>query len=63
LRKRLRRNAPSRTGKHGGWYGGGSVLNNGSVDDDRGGGESGYVLTATSEKTSGYALGEEFYLT
>lgn len=42
-------------GGGGGWYGGGA--NNNST-----GGGSGYVLTASSYKPSGYLLGAEYYL-
>jgi hypothetical protein len=39
----------------GGWFGGGGTDPDGSADDDRGGGGgSGYVLTGTSYKPSGY---------
>ena len=48
----------------GGWYGGSGTYPDGSGDDDRGGnGGSGYVLTASSFKPTGYLLGEEYYLT
>jgi hypothetical protein len=47
----------------GGWYGGGGVYPDASADDDRGGGGgSGYVLTATSTKPSGYAPDSKYYL-
>lgn len=45
-------------GGGGGWYGGGG----GAADGDGGGG-SGYVLTSTSIKPSGYLLGSSYYLT
>lgn len=48
-------NATYMGGGGGGWYGGGA--NNGST-----GGGSGYVLTASSYKPSGYLLGSEYYL-
>ena len=40
----------------GGWYGGGSGFH-------CGGGGSGYVLTSSSYKPSGYALGSQYYMT
>lgn len=43
-------------GGGGGWYGGGSSQWRG------GGGGSGYVLTASSHKPTGYLLGSEYYL-
>lgn len=44
------------TGGGGGWYGGAATT-------EDGGGGSGYVLTASSYKPSGYLLGSEYYLT
>lgn len=47
----------------GGWFGGAGSRPDGSGDDDRGGGGgSGYVLTATSFKPTGYLLGSTYYL-
>lgn len=48
----------------GGWYGGSGTGPDGSSDDDKGGcGGSGYVLTETSYKPTGYLLNEDYYLT
>lgn len=48
----------------GGWYGGSGSVPDGSNDDDRGGGGgSGYVLTSTSIKPSGYSPSSSYYLT
>ena len=47
-------------GGGGGWYGGGTS-NYGSYNGGGGGG-SGYVLTASSYKPTGYLLGSEYYL-
>ncbi|GHU08160.1 hypothetical protein FACS189431_3910 [Alphaproteobacteria bacterium] len=47
------------SGGGGGWYGGGS----GGALGDGGGGGSGYALTSTSYKPSGYALGSSYYMT
>lgn len=47
----------------GGWYGGGGAYPDTSVDDDRGGGGgSGYALTETSYKPSGYLLSASDYV-
>lgn len=46
-------------GGGGGWFGGGASGFHGGG----GGGGSGYVLTASSYKPSGYKLGSEYYLT
>lgn len=48
-------------GGGGGWYGGGSYRN---LSNDRvNGGGSGYILTSSSYKPTGYALSSEYYLT
>ena len=48
-------------GGGGGWYGGGAGSS--SVNDTAAnGGGSGYVLTSSSHKPTGYALGSEYYL-
>lgn len=49
----------------GGWYGGSGVSPDGSADDDSAGsGGSGYVLTDTSYKPTGYGCADpEYYLT
>lgn len=48
----------------GGWYGGSGSTPDSSGDDDRGGGGgSGYVLTSSSYKPAGYALGAAYYMT
>lgn len=48
----------------GGWYGGsGTYPDTGSDDDRSGAGGSGYVLTASSHKPTGYLLGEDYYMT
>jgi len=49
-------------GGGGGWYGGGGG-NNATGGGAGGGGGSGYVLTATSHKPAGYALGSQYHLT
>lgn len=47
-----------------GWFGGNGTVPDGSGDDDKGGcGGSGYVLTDTSYKPSGYIPDERFWLT
>lgn len=47
-----------------GWYGGYGTTPDGSGDDDKGGsGGSGYVLTSSSYKPSGYIPDESFWLT
>ena len=47
-----------------GWFGGNGTAVDGSGDDDKGGcGGSGYVLTETSYKPSGYIPDEKFWLT
>ena len=46
-----------------GWYGGCGTTPDGSIDDDKGGcGGSGYVLTESSYKPSGYIPDESFWL-
>ena len=48
----------------GGWYGGSGTSPDGGSDDDRAGsGGSGYVLTDSSYKPSGYLLDERYYMT
>lgn len=48
----------------GGWYGGGGTIPDGSGDDDKpGSGGSGYVLTTSSYKPSGYIPDSRYYLT
>lgn len=53
------------SGGGGGWYGGAGGSTDYSAyydaDDDSGAGGSGYVLTATSSKPTGYALGEKYF--
>jgi len=49
-------------GGGGGWFGG-SGGNNDPGGGDPGGGGSGYVLTETSDKPAGYALGSQYFLT
>lgn len=47
-----------------GWYGGCGTTPDGSADDDRSGcGGSGYVLTSTSTKPSGYIPDESYWMT
>lgn len=48
----------------GGWYGGSGTKPDSSSDDDKAGaGGSGYVLTDSSYKPTGYLLDERYYLT
>ena len=47
----------------GGWFGGSGTSPDGSDDDKGGSGGSGYVLTESSWKPSGYLLDEEYYMT
>ncbi|AJD93421.1 hypothetical protein JMA_41030 (plasmid) [Jeotgalibacillus malaysiensis] len=53
------------SGGGGGWYGGAGGSTDYSAyydaDDDSGAGGSGYVLTATSSKPTGYALGAKYF--
>lgn len=47
----------------GGWFGGSGTSPDGGSDDDKGGsGGSGYVLTESSWKPSGYLLDENYYM-
>ena len=47
-----------------GWYGGNGTIPDGGGDDDKGGcGGSGYVLTETSYKPTGYIPDERYWLT
>ncbi len=48
----------------GGWYGGSGSVPDLTSDNDRGGGGgSGYVLTNNSEKPTGYAVSDKYYMT
>ena len=50
-------------GGGGGWFGGGGANPDYGADDDRGGGGgSGYVLTESSHKPSGYNVPDKYYL-
>ena len=56
--------AEGRSGGGGGWYGGYACTNTGTAIylSGNGGGGSGYVLTATSYKPTGYEVPEKYYM-